>query len=85
MTAGTDKRRPFCGPSWLSFIKQNPYLKWNESLMEAIHIMKFGRNPIKNDQVRVTMDGQTDGQAETKDHSQQGPNNKIVFKHTYFT
>ena len=26
--------------------------------------MKFGRNPIKNDSVRVTTDGQTGGQAE---------------------
>ena len=42
----------------LSEKKQNQSL--NQSLMEAIHIMKVGRNPIQNDKVRVTTtaDGQ---------------------------
>ena len=55
----TDRRHPFCQPSWLSFVKLNLYSNLNknlmeansnlnESLMKAID-MKFERNLIKND------------------------------------
>ena len=33
-----DRWRPFCRPSWLSDVGQNPYSNLNERLMEAIHI-----------------------------------------------
>ena len=36
-TADTDRRWPFCQPSWLSFVRQNPYSNLNESLRKAIH------------------------------------------------
>ena len=32
----TDRRRPFCWPSWLSFIEHNPYLNLKESLTTAL-------------------------------------------------
>ena len=52
-TADIDRWRPFCQPSWLSDVRQNPYSNLNERLMEAIHI-KFGRNLIKNDELVTT-------------------------------
>ena len=33
-----DMWQPFCQPSWISFVVQNPYSFWNQGLMEAIHI-----------------------------------------------
>ena len=48
-TADIDRWRPFCQPSWLSDVGQNPYSNLNERMMEAIHMLKFGRNLIKND------------------------------------
>ena len=46
MTADIDRLRPFCWPSWLSDVGQNPYSNLNERLMAYA---KFGRNLIKND------------------------------------
>ena len=43
ITADIDWWPPFCRPSWLSNVGQNPYWNLNNSYM------KFGRNPIKND------------------------------------
>ena len=37
-TQNTDRRRPFCRPSWLSIVWQNLYPNFNKSLMKAIHI-----------------------------------------------
>ena len=37
-TVDIDIWRPFCRPSWLLDVQQNPYSNFNERLMEAIHI-----------------------------------------------
>ena len=37
-TPDTGRRRPFCRPSWLSFVGQKSYTNLNESLIEAIHV-----------------------------------------------
>ena len=37
-TADIDRWRPFCRPSWLSDVKQNPYSNLNERMIEAIYI-----------------------------------------------
>ena len=37
-TADTDRRRPFCRPSWLFFFGHNTYSNLSESLMDAVHI-----------------------------------------------
>ena len=61
MTAVTDRRWPFCVPSWLSFSRQNPYSNLNESLMKAIHIWNLEEIRLKNDKkVRVTTTADTD-------------------------
>ena len=39
----TDRRWPFCRPSWLLFAGQNPYSNLRESLKEATEKMKFGK------------------------------------------
>ena len=36
--ANKDLRQPFCRPSWLSIVGQNPYSNLNERLMDATHI-----------------------------------------------
>ena len=38
-TADIDRWRPFCRPSWLWDVGQNPYSNLNERLVEAIHIL----------------------------------------------
>ena len=48
-----DRRRPFCRPSWLSFVAQVIF-KLEPGFDGSNPYMKFGRNLIKNDQVRVT-------------------------------
>ena len=50
-TADTDRRRPFCQPSCLSIVRHNPY---SNLFDESNPYMKFEKNPIKNDKVRVT-------------------------------
>ena len=40
-TANIDGWRPFCRPSWLSDVGQNPYSNLNEKLIEAIHIQNL--------------------------------------------
>ena len=60
----TDRQWPFCRPSWLSFMGQNPYSNWNQSLIvrQTKHIFeiepefdgsnpntKYGRNQVIND------------------------------------
>ena len=68
-TADIDRWRPFCRPSWLSDVGQNPYSNLNERLMEAIHIWNLEEIWLKMTELgwpqtdRWT-DGQTDGQAE---------------------
>ena len=37
-TADIDRWRPFCRPSWLSSVEQNPTSNLKEKLMKAIHI-----------------------------------------------
>ena len=46
-TADIDMWRPFCRPSWLSEVGQNPYSNLNERLMEAIHIWKLEEIRLK--------------------------------------
>ena len=46
-TADTNKRRPFCLPSWLSFVEQNPYSNLKENLMDAIHIYEIWKKSDK--------------------------------------
>ena len=36
--ADIDRWRPFCRPSWLSDVGQNPYSNLNDRLLKAIHI-----------------------------------------------
>ena len=59
-TADIDRRRPFCRPSWLSFVRQNPYLNLNERAMKAIHIWNLEEIWLKNDWVRVTTTADVD-------------------------
>ena len=53
MTADIERWRPFCQPSWLSYVGQNPYSNLNERLMETIHIRNFEEIRLKMT-VRVT-------------------------------
>ena len=45
----TDRRRPFCRPSWLSFVGQNPYSKLEREFDGSNPYMK-----LEEIQVRVT-------------------------------
>ena len=45
-----DRWQPFCRPSWLSDVGQNPYSNLNELEQKddgSNSYIKFGRNPIK--------------------------------------
>ena len=56
---------PFCRPSWLSDVRQNPYWNLNERLVEAIHIWNLEEFWLKMTELEWTRtDRQTDGQAE---------------------
>ena len=39
-TADIDRWRPFCWPSWLSDVGQDPYSNLNKRLMEAIFAIR---------------------------------------------
>ena len=62
-TADTDRRQPFCPPSWLPFVRQNPYPNLNESLMKAIHIWNLEEIRLKMTKLEWPWQG-TDRQAE---------------------
>ena len=67
-TADIDSWQPFCRPSWLSAAGHKPILELERELEREVDesnpYMKFGRNLIKNDKVRVTTDRRTDGQTD---------------------
>ena len=71
----THRRRPICRPSWLSFIRQQPIFELERVFDGSYPYMKFGRNQIKNDYVRVTKtaDGQTDGWTDRQTKNNRAP------------
>ena len=59
--ADIDMWRPFCRPSWLSDVGQNPYSNLNEKLMEAIHIWNLEEIRLKMSELEwPRTDRQTD-------------------------
>ena len=53
----TDGWRPFCQPSWLAFF--GPVFQLEQEFDRSNPYMKFGRNPIENDLVRLTTTADT--------------------------
>ena len=53
-TVNIDRWWPFCRPSLVSAVGQNPYSNLKKKDDGSNSYIKFGRNPIRNDWVRVT-------------------------------
>ena len=69
-TANIDSWWPFCLPSWLSDVRQNPYSNLNKRLMEAIHIWNLEKIRLKMTELEWPRTDRQTGKLKTIEHRQ---------------